>query len=204
MSVAIINYGMGNLDSIARAVTECAGDPLVTSRAKDLVSATHIILPGVGNFFEAAKNLTASGLIPVIKEQVLDLNIPFMGICLGMQLMADKGYEGGEAEGLGIIPGRVVRLEIKDPAEKIPHIGWNEVNFEAESPLFEGIGNKMDFYFVHSYHFVCDPEYILASTPYCGRISSVVGRGNIIGVQFHPEKSQRVGLKFLKNFLSLK
>jgi glutamine amidotransferase len=204
MATVIIDYGMGNLDSISRAVAECGGDPLVTSKEADLAAASHIILPGVGSFAPAAKNLAASGLVPCIREQVLTHHIPFMGICLGMHLMADKGYEGGEAAGLGLIPGRVVRLEAANSSEKIPHMGWNEVDLLVQSPLFAGMENGKDFYFVHSYHFVCEPDYVMATTPYCGKINSIVGRDNIIGAQFHPEKSQRAGLKLLSNFIAMR
>jgi len=195
---------MGNLDSMARAVAECGGEPLVTAKAVDLEAATHIILPGVGCFSEAMHNLEVSGLIPTIREQASSAyRIPFMGVCLGMQLLADRGFEGGDTLGLGLIPGKVVRLETKTPEEKIPHVGWNELDIVADSPVFSGLENRRDFYFVHSYHFVCEPSFVLATTPYCGGLNSVVGRDNVIGVQFHPEKSQRSGLRLLANFLSL-
>ncbi len=204
MAIAIIDYGMGNLDSMARAVSECGGEPLVTSSASVLSSATHIILPGVGSFAEAMRNLAASGLIPAIKEQAGGkFRVPFMGVCLGMQLLAGCGFEGGETPGLGLIPGSVVRLEPSADLERIPHVGWNELEIVRPSPLFAGIDDRKDFYFVHSYHFVCAPEFVLATTPYCGKINSVVANGNVFGVQFHPEKSQRSGLRLLKNFLAM-
>lgn len=202
--IAIIDYGMCNLDSVARAVEECGCRPLVTDQARDLEISTHIILPGVGAFPDAMNQIQRRSLDTTLKEQVLDNHIPFLGICLGMQLMATKGYEGGETEGLGLIEGDVKRIESDSPDTRIPHVGWNEVHYIRDSPLFHGIPSGKDFYFVHSYHFIPHHEgVIVALTPYCGEFVSAISRGNIFGVQFHPEKSQRLGLKVLENFLSL-
>lgn len=203
-TVAIVDYGMCNLDSVARAIEECGGDPLVTDQAKDFEVATHIILPGVGAFPDAMRNIRQRSLDKILAEQVLGKQIPFLGICLGMQLLATKGWEIEETAGLGWIEGEVCRFEPVGNDTRIPHIGWNEVMCTQKSPLFEGIPFSKDFYFVHSYYFSCSNEQeILARTPYCGEFVSAVGRELIFGVQFHPEKSQRLGFQVLKNFLSI-
>jgi glutamine amidotransferase len=202
--VAIVDYGMCNLDSVARAVEECGGVPVITDQPRDLEIANRIILPGVGAFADAMKNIKQRSLDKILYNQVLQKQIPFLGICLGMQLLATKGWEGKETEGLGWIDGEVRRLEPVGCDTRVPHIGWNEVILAQESPLFEGIPSGKDFYFLHSYHFCCANESeVLARTPYCGGFVSAVGRGRVLGVQFHPEKSQRVGFQVLKNFLSI-
>ena len=203
-TVAIIDYGMCNLDSVARAVEECGGTPLVTNNIHDLEIATHIILPGVGAFPDAMNQLCQLSMDTALREQVLENKIPFLGICLGMQVMATKGTEGEETEGLGLIEGTVKRLKPESCDTRIPHIGWNEVHYVRSSPLFEGISTGKDFYFVHSYHFCCsDEDNIIARTPYCGGFTSAISKGNIFGTQFHPEKSQKVGFQVLKNFISI-
>lgn len=202
--VAIVDYGLCNLDSIARAVEECGGNSIITDRESDLKTATYLILPGVGAFAAAMQNLRRLGLDEVLTEQVIAKQIPFLGICLGMQLIATKGYEGGENLGLGWVKGEVRRLKATTAKERIPHMGWNEVFFSKDTLLFKNIASGKDFYFVHSYHLICEEEgESLAYTPYCGGFSSAVGRGLIFGVQFHPEKSQRLGFQVLRNFLSL-
>ncbi len=203
-TVAIVDYGMCNLDSIRRAVQECGGNAIVTDRAADLRTAAAIILPGVGAFPDAMENLRARSLTEVLREQVLEKEIPFLGICLGMQLLATRGFEGKETEGLNWIKGEVRRFQPTDRNERIPHIGWNEVYQQSTCPLFKGIPEGKDFYFVHSFHIQCENEAeSLGSTPYCGKFTSVVGRGLLFGVQFHPEKSQRLGFQVLRNFLAL-
>ncbi|MBN1994974.1 MAG: imidazole glycerol phosphate synthase subunit HisH [Anaerolineae bacterium] len=202
--VAIVDYGMCNLDSVARAVEECGGQPMVTDEAGDFEIAHRIILPGVGAFPDAMRNIRQRSLDEILAEQVFGKQIPFLGICLGMQLLATKGWEGGETAGLGWIEGEVQRLQPLDNTTRIPHIGWNEVIFNRTSWLFEGVPSGKDFYFVHSYHFGCaKPQNILAYTPYCGQFVSAVGRDWIWGVQFHPEKSQQLGFQVLKNFLAI-
>jgi glutamine amidotransferase len=202
--VTIIDSGLCNLDSIARAVEECGGCPRITSDARDLELADRIILPGVGAFPEAMRNLRRDSLDLALHEQVVAKGIPFLGICLGMQLMATKGHEGTEENGLGWIEGEVERLEPDGQDHRIPHIGWNEVHFGRECALFRGIPSDKDMYFVHSYHLRCRREEdAVAHTPYCGGFVSAVQHGSMFGVQFHPEKSQRLGLLVLRNFLSL-
>lgn len=202
--VAIVDYGMCNLDSVARAVEECGGRALVTENVQDLETANRIILPGVGAFAEAMRNIKQRGLDKVLYEQAVEKQIPFLGICLGMQLLATKGFEVEETDGLGFIPGDVRRLLPAGEDTRIPHVGWNEVLPLPDSPLFRGIAPDRDFYFVHSYHFCPrDESTVLARTPYAGDFVSAVQSGSIWGVQFHPEKSQRSGFQLIKNFLSL-
>ncbi|OHA67368.1 MAG: imidazole glycerol phosphate synthase, glutamine amidotransferase subunit [Candidatus Wildermuthbacteria bacterium RIFCSPHIGHO2_02_FULL_45_25] len=200
--VAIINYGMGNLDSVARAIQECGGNIEITSSADNVKSATHIILPGVGSFRKGMENLKSLQLMDVLKEQIIVKKIPFLGICLGMQLLATKGQEGGETEGLGLLEGEVKMLECVSE-ERLPHMGWNEVDYEKESSLFFSIPSHRDFYFCHSYHFVpADDSHVIARTSYCQNFVSAVQKRNLFGVQFHPEKSQAMGFQILKNFLA--
>jgi len=202
--VAVLKYGMGNIDSVVRAVEECGGRPVVAEGPGDLEGAGHIILPGVGAFAEGMVNITARGFLPKLEELVMNRGVPFLGICLGMQVLATKGWEGGETRGLGWVRGEVVRLIPYSPAERIPHIGWNNVLPEGSPPLFSGIPPGKDFYFVHSYHLACrDRGDIIATTPYCGSFASAVQKGNILGVQFHPEKSQHAGFRLIRNFLAM-
>lgn len=202
--VAIVNYKMGNLDSVAKAVEYCGGIPLITDQEKDFSKATHIILPGVGAFVAGMENLKKYCLDIILKKEVMENKIPFLGICLGMQLLATIGNEGGKANGLNFIEGEVVRFEKKFPNQRIPHIGWNEVNLVQTPFLFNGIPSGKDFYFVHSYHFL--PKYeknIIAETFYFDNFVAAIQKDNIFGVQFHPEKSQKLGLMLLSNFLAI-
>lgn len=202
--VAIIDYGMGNIGSVFRAVEECGGSPVVTCLPAEISDADCLILPGVGSFGDGMHNIRQRRLDDIMAECVLDRGIPLLGICLGMQLLAERSYEFGEHQGLGWIKGDVVRLQPDEPTTRIPHVGWNEVYSQINSPLLTGINAGRDFYFVHSYHFICaQKDNILAITPYCGQFTSVIGTGNIFGVQFHPEKSQKAGFAVLRNFLSL-
>jgi glutamine amidotransferase len=201
--VAIVDTGLCNLDSIARAIEDCGGKPLVTEDPADLERAARIVLPGVGAFPEAMARLRSRGLDVALSEQVIGREIPFLGICLGMQLMATSGTEVRDTDGLGWIDGEVDLMQAQ-PGERIPHIGWNEVEPTADSPLFRGIDPGRDFYFVHSY--ALRPkrhEDVAAVTPYAGGFVSAVHRGNVFGVQFHPEKSQKVGFAVLRNFLAI-
>lgn len=203
-NVVIVDYGMGNVDSVKRAIEECGGNPLVTRRPLDFEKASYIILPGVGAFPDAMRNIIKFNLTDILSKQVVEKAVPFLGLCLGMQILAEKGFEGKETAGFGWIKGEVRKLESKKSDVHIPHVGWNEVIFKENSPLLKNIISGKDFYFVHSYHFICqNKRNIIACTPYCGNFVSIIGRDNIFGVQFHPEKSQKAGFQLIKNFLSL-
>lgn len=206
--VVLVDHGLSNLGSIARAVEECGARPELGSRPEQLRGATHVILPGVGAFAEAMARLRGRGLDEALAEEVLDNHAAFLGICLGMHLIAGNGYEGGGCDdratlGLGWIDGEVRRLEPR-AGERLPHMGWNEVDFQEGNPLFAGLPAGKDFYFVHSYHFrPAVADAVAATTPYCGGFVSAVAQKRIFGVQFHPEKSQRPGFALLRNFLAL-
>lgn len=209
MSVAVIDYGSGNLRSVAKAFERAAAEAglktevIVTGRAADLDAAAHIVLPGVGAFAECRKGLAAlPGMIEALERAVIGNGRPFLGICVGMQLMATVGLEHGRHDGLGWIEGEVAPLAPSDPALKIPHMGWNELYFSSKHPFFTGLTAGVHVYFVHGYGFVAaDPARVLAHTDYGGEVSAVIGRDNMIGAQFHPEKSQAAGLKLITNFL---
>jgi glutamine amidotransferase len=196
--IAIVDYKMGNLRSVQKGF-EHAGveDVVVTDDPALIEAADGIVLPGVGAFRDAAANLRESGVQDVLRHKV-GAGAPFLGICLGLQLLADMGYEDGEYAGLGLVPGTCEKL----PAGvKIPHIGWNTVEYPRESPLFEGIPESTAFYFVHSYRLVPrDSNAIIGSTEYGVRFAAAVQSGNLFAVQFHPEKSSTMGLKLLGNF----
>jgi len=203
MRVVIIDYGLGNLGSIQRAVSECCnGSVSISYIPEDIEAADKLILPGVGAFVDGMKNLREKCLDQVICYQALNEHIPLLGICLGMQLLATRGYEGSETLGLNIIPGEVKKLRPVTKHERIPHVGWNEVCYNKNNILFENITNGSDFYFVHSYHFLpVNQDDVIGITPYCNSFVSALNHDLIWGVQFHPEKSSILGFKVLKNFL---
>ena len=202
--VGIVDYGMCNLDSVARAIEECGAVPVVTDQPKELESVHRLILPGVGAFPDAMKNLRDRGLDQALREQVLNRGIPLLGICLGMQLLATRGHEVTITPGLDLIPGEVIRLQPNGEDIRIPHVAWNEAHRATASPLFALIDRDKDFYFVHSYHLKPDHESdVLARTHYGAGFVSAVQRGIVYGVQFHPEKSQKPGFQLLRNFLTM-
>ena len=204
METAIIDYGMGNLLSVQRAFEKCGSDAVIIDNPLELRDAERIVLPGVGAFPDAMDNLQKNGWIEELNRAVLEKETPILGICLGMQLLADKGYEVRECDGLGYIPGEIIRFTQTQEKERIPHVGWNEILKREESPLFDGIADGTNYYFVHSYHFrVANENNIATVTPYCGEFVSSVIKDNIVGTQFHPEKSQKAGFKLIKNFLSM-
>lgn len=193
---------MGNLGSVRRSLEVCGADVRVSGDPAEIKNASCLILPGVGSFADGMAHLKERGWIQSIRENVLEGKIPFLGICLGMQLLADEGEEGGQTCGLGLVPGRVKRFVADSVQTRIPHVGWNEVKFRQPGTLFDQIPDGSDFYFVHSYHFIPESENSVASrTPYCGGFVSAVSSGHIFGTQFHPEKSSKRGLQLLKNFL---
>ena len=199
--IVIIDYGMGNLDSIARAVEKCGGAPVLGRRRNDLTSADKAILPGVGAFPTAMQNLHERDLVEPLRAFARER--PLLGVCLGMQLLATRGTEIEETPGLGLIDGTVERLKVIQPL-RVPHVGWNDVAYATDDPLFADIPAGKDFYFVHSYHFVCDDlADLVATTSYGGAVTAAVRRELLYGVQFHPEKSQQWGLRLLNNFLAM-
>jgi glutamine amidotransferase len=202
--VAIIDYGMCNLDSVRRALEEVGARPFVTDDPADFDGADRFVLPGVGAFPDAMANLRARGLDDALRKHVVDDRAPFLGVCLGMQLIAAIGHEVAPTDGLGWIDASVVRFVATPEDPRVPHVGWNEVFPVCDSPLFEGIPAGADFYFVHSFHVACaDEADVLATTPYCGGFVAAVAHGNVHAVQFHPEKSQRHGLQLLRNWLGM-
>jgi imidazole glycerol-phosphate synthase subunit HisH len=198
MSIGIIDVGFGNLGSLKNALYCQGWNSRLISSPDDFDELTHLILPGVGAFSAAAKRLQDTHLFNRIRA-FAHAGHPVMGICLGMQLLADRGSEGGDELGLGLISGRIIPVAAK--GLRLPHVGWNSAEYVSKHPLFQGIRNDVDFYFVHSYRFVTDrDENILSTTEYGEAFPSIVGQGNVIGVQFHPEKSQTNGLRLLDNF----
>ncbi|SMF08823.1 glutamine amidotransferase [Tistlia consotensis] len=212
MTCVLIDYGSGNLRSAAKALERAAAESglstpiLVTADAEAVRQAERIVLPGVGAFADCMSGLSAvAGMTEALNEAVIGRGRPFLGICVGMQLMAERGLEHGSYPGLGWIEGEVEALPPGGPDRKIPHMGWNELAVERAHPVLAGLGDDPHVYFVHSYHLRPKrPELQLGSVDYGGRFAAVVGRDNLIGTQFHPEKSQAVGLRLLTNFLAWK
>ena len=201
MSVTIIDYGMGNLASVSRALAELGGDSEIAKTPDLLSKAVRIVLPGVGNFSLAMESLRNAGWPDAIRAEVAR-GKPFLGICLGMQLLASHGTEGGDCQGLDLIPGDVVRLDRHGCELRIPHVGWNEVVPENASPLLHKIPAGTDFYFVHSYGFVpAASEHVAGRSMYGVSIVAAVAKDNVFGTQFHPEKSSKAGFQVLRNFL---
>jgi len=199
--IAIIDYGVGNLFSLSHSLTSLGAEVTVTGDADQILSADHVILPGVGAFGDAAKKLGETGLDAVVKAAAAR-GAPVMGICLGMQLLLDRSCEFGEHRGLGLIPGEVRPISEVIPADyKIPHIGWNALHIARPHPIFRNIAPGDCVYFVHSYYGAKCPA-VLATAEYGAELTAAVGRGNVVGCQFHPEKSGETGLKILKAFIS--
>ena len=209
MKVAIVDYGSGNLRSAAKAFERMAAEEgiaariEVTNKPETVAQADRVVLPGVGAFADCRRGLAAvPGLEAALREATITRARPFLGICVGMQLMADRGREFETVTGLGWIAGEVAPIEPSDAALKIPHIGWNEIEPRTPHPLLAGLGADAHGYFVHSYHFrVADPADLVAVTEYGGPLTAMIGHGNLVGTQFHPEKSQEAGLRLIGNFL---
>ncbi len=210
MTVAIIDYGSGNLRSAAKSFERAAREAgldlevRVTAEPEAVAAAERVVLPGVGAFGACRDGLYAvPGMVEALAEAVTARGRPFFGICVGMQLMASVGREHGDHAGLGWIPGAVTALAPRDPALKIPHMGWNSLEIlQSEHPVLDGVGSGTYVYFVHGYQFRPEsPEHLLARADYGGPVAAVVGRDNLFGTQFHPEKSQAAGLAIIGNFL---
>jgi glutamine amidotransferase len=199
--VAIVDYGMGNLQSVRNALERLNCDVHLSSDPVDLDGADAIVLPGVGAFGEAMNNLAQQGFVEPLQRAVMETRTPILGICLGMQLLASDSDERGSYGGLGFIPGHVRSIPVPEGLT-LPHIGWNEVAIKREELLFRDLHAGDAFYFVHSYRFECDAQYVAATTDYGVEVVAAVQHERIFGVQFHPERSQRKGLRLLRNFLS--
>lgn len=215
MKTVIIDYGSGNLHSAHKAFERAAADNgikgsiIVSNKAEDVEKADRIVLPGVGAFKDCRDGLTAvPGMREALQQQVIARGKPFLGICVGMQLMATRGLEHQTTNGLGWVAGDVTRITPSDPALKIPHMGWNNLKVHSSHPVLNGIATGDDglhAYFVHSYHLEPTlPEDLIATTDYGGEVTAIVGYENLIGTQFHPEKSQELGLILIANFLRWK
>ncbi|MCP5464802.1 MAG: imidazole glycerol phosphate synthase subunit HisH [Deltaproteobacteria bacterium] len=200
MKVGIIDYGMGNVFSVKNAFLHLGASVVVSSDWQVLQNSSHLILPGVGSFADGMKNLNELDLVQPLKEHLVHKKACLLGICLGMQLLADEGEEGGCTAGLSLIPGPVKKMQTQH-SERLPHLGWNQVEWSQENALLNGIDSKTDFYFAHSYHFEAQDAFVIARTPYCGEFVSIVTKENVVGTQFHPEKSSKAGLRLLQNFL---
>lgn len=201
--IAIIDYDAGNIRSVEKALQFLGAETCVTRDEKEILAADHVILPGVGAFGDAMNKLRNNGLEGVI-HQVVAQKTPFLGICLGLQLLFEASEEAEGVKGLGILPGRIVRIP-EAPGLKIPHIGWNSLQFPSEGRLFQGIAKESYVYFVHSYYLQAEePEIVKATTEYGVTIHASVEKGNVFACQFHPEKSSDVGMQILKNFIAIK
>jgi glutamine amidotransferase len=197
--IVIVDYGMGNLRSVQKAFQRVGYEAEITSSPQRVRQADAVVLPGVGAFGEAMANLSRAGLVDVLRQVATDR--PFIGICLGQQLLFEESEEMGRHEGLGILPGKVIRFE--GPL-KVPHMGWNQIHIVRSSPILTGVDDGSFAYFVHSYYVApADPTVILGTTDYGVTFASIVGRHQLFGLQFHPEKSQSVGLTMLANFAAM-
>ncbi|HUT10705.1 MAG TPA: imidazole glycerol phosphate synthase subunit HisH, partial [Thermoguttaceae bacterium] len=200
--ISIVDYGMGNLRSVQKGFEKVGHQAVVTSDPAVVAQAAKVVVPGVGAFEDAMAELRRRGLIEPILEAIHS-DKPFLGICLGLQLLFERSYEYGEHEGLGVLAGEVVRFELP-PEYSVPHMGWNQISIPRRPPILQGIPEGTHFYFVHSFYVVPkDEEVIATTTDYGGPFCSMIWRGNLFATQFHPEKSQSDGLRILKNFAEL-
>ena len=208
MNVTIVDYNSGNISSVVNSFSEAAKDKVsieVTSDIKKIKSSDKIVLPGQGSFKSCVDALNSiNGLIEILNEFVNHQKKPLLGICVGLQMFADVGYEETETKGLGWIPGKVSKIDNQSGKFKLPHIGWNQINIVKDSKIYRNIENDSHMYFVHSYEFIPnDKNVISATTDYSSNIVCSVEKENIFGTQFHPEKSDKIGLKIINNFISL-
>ncbi|MDB9760425.1 imidazole glycerol phosphate synthase subunit HisH [Pelagibacteraceae bacterium] len=199
IKICILDYGSGNIGSLYNLLKFLNYSCVVSNSSEDIKNSTHIILPGVGAFGSAMEKISQTIPLKILEREVLTNNKPFLGICVGMQVLADKSEEFGDFKGLGWVSGEVQKIDSKI----LPHIGWNEVKIKKSNILFKSFNEDKDFYFVNSFHLnVKDKSFIVAETEYGHNFCSVLNKGNIFGTQFHPEKSQKAGQNLLKNFLS--
>jgi len=198
--IAIIDYGMGNLRSVEKGFLKVGADVRVTNKPEDVLKADGIVLPGVGAFRDCMGELTNLNLINAVVDSIKQ-GKPYLGICLGLQILFSESDEFGKCNGLDILKGRVIRFDLENKELKIPQMGWNQLNIKKDNPLFEGVPDKSYFYFVHSYYVAPDDSSVIATTTDYGiEFTSSVWKDNIYAVQFHPEKSQNLGLQVLRNF----
>jgi len=201
--ICIVDYGMGNTGSVKNALAYLGYEAIISDNPADFKRASHLILPGVGSFGEGMRQLRARNIIAAMEEEALVAKKPFLGICLGMQMLASKGEEGGETAGLGWINGTVKMLQGNSANFRLPHVGWNDINILRESKLLRGTKRPI-FYFTHSYYLAPENSSIIAAQAEYGEVfAATIEQENIYGVQFHPEKSQQEGLMVLENFLSI-
>ena len=208
MNVTIVDYQSGNISSVINSFKEVAKDKIkieITSDLNKIKSSDKIILPGQGSFKSCVESLNSiNGLHDAVKEFVIINKKPLLGICVGLQMFGDVSYEESETKGLGWIPGKVTKIDNKNGKFKLPHIGWNEIEIAKESKIFKGIQNKSHMYFVHSYELVPEDKSIIsATTNYSSKIVCCIEKDNLFGTQFHPEKSDKTGLKIIENFLNI-
>ena len=208
MNVTIVDYKSGNISSVINSFKEVAQDKVkieVTSDINKIKSSDKVVLPGQGSFKSCTDALKGiNGLVETLNEFAISNKKPLLGICVGLQMFADVGYEEAETKGLGWIPGKVSKIDNQNGKFKLPHIGWNEIEFQKESKIFKDIKNKSHMYFVHSYEFIPqDKSVISATTDYSSKIVCAIEKDNLFGTQFHPEKSDKTGLKIIDNFLKL-
>ena len=208
MNVTIVDYNSGNISSVINSFKEVAKDKVnikVTADLKNIKSSDKVVLPGQGSFkscIDALNNI--NGLVDTLNEFAIDNKNPLLGICVGLQMFADVGYEETETKGLGWVSGKVSKIDNKNGKYKLPHIGWNEINIMTDSKIFKDIENKSHMYFVHSYEFIPDDKSVIsATTDYSSNIVCAVEKENIFGTQFHPEKSDKMGLRIVENFITL-
>lgn len=198
--VLVIDYGVGNIRSVCTALARLGYAYRLSCDPEEIVAAPAYILPGVGAFKEAMQNLQARGITDTLKREVLEHHKPLLGICLGMQVLAEDSTEDGTHQGLGLIPGHVVRIP-QEGGVRVPHVGWNDLSVRTADPLFSNMADGSRYYFDHSYHFATDAQYVAATTEHGSTLTAAVQHGNIYGVQFHPEKSQTSGLRLLRAFM---
>jgi len=202
--IGIVNYGMGNLLSVYNALDFIGANVEICNTPKELINKEKIVLPGVGSFKSCMSNLVDRGFYETLDKLVMNEKRPILGICLGMQLMADKSFEGGEYKGFGWIDGDVVPINSQNSKLKIPHVGWNSINIKSENRLLNGLPENSDVYFVHSYHMKCkNNSNVIATCEYGDQLTASICKENIYGTQFHPEKSQEHGIRILENFCSI-
>lgn len=201
--IGIVDYGMGNLRSVFNAFDYLGAKVTICTTPKDLINVDKIVLPGVGAFKDCIGKLKQEGFVSQLDLEVIQKKKPILGICLGMQVMAKRSFEGGNHEGLGWIDAEVIKLHPTDINLKIPNIGWNEISFDSSMPLFKGLPSCPDLYFVHSYYLKCNSEYLVSAYyEYGHKVTAAIRKENIFATQFHPEKSQDLGLKILQNFIN--